>query len=189
MRIAREIQPLGPDLAVWEAYDPAAKAQCSSCAVRSPAGVVVFDPVRLSEEAALELEEQPGRPVWIALTSPRAARDQEWFARRFGAREAAADSAELAGAGFRALPIAGAGPGETAWHHPEAGLLVAGLALSHDGTALRPLPKKLRSDSRLFERALRELMAVPFRVCCFAAGPPVVARTGMMRLADLPFCG
>lgn len=189
MRIAREIQPLGPDLAFWEAYDPGAKAQCSSCAVRSAAGVVVFDPVRLSEEAALELEEQPGRPVWIALTSPLAARDKDWFARRFGAREAAADSAELAGAGFRALPVPGAAPGETAWNHPGSGLLVIGAALSHDGTALRPLPRRLRSDPRLFESALRELMSVPFRVCCFAAGPPVVARTGMMRLADLPFYG
>lgn len=184
MRQADEIQMAAPGVAVWQAFDRAERSECFSCAALTPSGLVLFDPVRVSDGALADLLAL-GRPLAAAWTSELTRRDAGWFAGCLGIPEWGPSSAGLQQAGFEIIPLPGAAPGEAAYHHAGLGLLVVGPAASHDGNAVRPLPKKLRADPRLFARSFARLAEVPFRVCCFARGMPIV-RASDARLSEFP---
>jgi len=173
------------DLIVWQAWLPAAKADCTSAALRIAAGWVVIDPIPLDETSWIEAT-GGGTVTGIILTSGNHQRASlAWKARwkvPLWAPEGAdgdviADawydesSAPLAEVSVIALP--GGGAGESALLH--GGRLLVGDALLHLN-GLEILPAKYCADAKLLKRSLRKLKDVSFESICFAHGLPIVTR-------------
>lgn len=186
-----EFDRLAPGVVVWRGYHPDVRTECGSTAVRGEAGWVVFDPLPLEKAAWAELlAEAPVAAV--LLTNGNHERDSIALAARERVRihapaeargEVAAEEFHGPGAlvhGFRAIPLPGAGPGETAWSNGST--LVLGDALIHlDGLAL--LPDKYCSDARRLRKAVKVLGDERFERMTFAHGEPLTV-SARARLAD-----
>ncbi len=183
MRQAVELQKVAESVAVWQIFDRVEHAEIFSCSALTAHGLVLFDPIRLSEEAFDELLTL-GRPYAVAWTSQLTRRDADWFIARLGLKDPAKEPAALEGAGFKLISLNGATPGEVAYYHAELGLLTVGPAASYDGFRVYPLPKKLQSEPKLFSKSFDCLVSLPFKICCFARGMPIVGSTERLRLAN-----
>jgi len=195
---ADEIQIVSPHLAVWQAYEPKVKCDCTSTALRVGEELVLIDPIELAAEAREELEAF-GRPALIVCTSGNHAREADAFRRRYRIPVAAypeavpeleipidqplADGTPILG-GLEVLTLPGAAPGEIALRHP-AGIVTMGDALIHlPPEGLRPLPDKYCADPKLLRQSLRKLLRWEFDVLTFAHGWPFVG-SARERLAAL----
>ena len=186
MAIATDFQVVTPVLFAWQAFEPAVKCDLSSCALDGADGLILVDPIELSEPALARLL-HGRKPCAILLTNGNHARAAEKFRRRLGVKvfaPAGADGLDIipdatlaegqtAPGGLQVVALHGAGPGEIALHGE--GIACVGDALIHlppDG--LRFLPDKYCADAGQMRGSLRKLLSYEFQVMTFAHGVPIV---------------
>lgn len=203
MVAAPEFQRVTNSLAIWQAYDPAVKAELFSTAIWLGDRLFLIDPIRLAPDAFSELTAQ-ARITSVFLTNANHARAAAWYVEQTGSAVLA--SAGTAGALFdlemiamapgdvvgdriEVLEIAGAAEGEIALYlEDDGGAVILGDALinfGRDGFAL--LPTKYCADQAELRRSLRQLLDFSFERLLFAHGTPIVslARNRLeMLLAD-----
>jgi hypothetical protein len=188
---ADELQAVSGTLFHWSVYDPACKCEVGSIAVKVASGLVVVDPVPLAEEAWAELT--AGSPLRaVLLTSGNHVRDAEMLRKKHAVPIVTAIGAHKAVAplvpdvtllenellyGVSAIPVPGAGPGETAFFFSE-GVLALGDAVINLGgeKGLELLPDKYCEDPRENRRSLARLLGLKFHTLTFAHGLPVTQR-------------
>lgn len=191
MKRAEEFHAVRPGLFIWQAYEPAVKAELTSCARVTARGLVFIDPLPLAEDALDELV-AVAPPAAIVLTSGNHARAAEQYRARFSipihAHSEAAAALEISVdhtladgstlfATLAVIALPGAAPGEIALHADSA--LHIGDALIHlPPHGLAVLPDKYCTDPRELRRSLGKLLRFPFEVLTFAHGLPIVARAG-----------
>jgi hypothetical protein len=187
MVLAEELAVAAPGVAVWHAYDPGAKCDLWSTALRTAEGWIVIDPIELAPAALRELEAY-GRLSAILLTSGNHGRAAEAFRARHGIpiwapRDAGAElsfapdrefsEGDLLPGALRAIAIPSAGPGEVALIG--SGVLCFGDAVIHFGSAgFSLLPAKYCANPSQLPNDLRKLLSYDFRILTFAHGDPIV---------------
>jgi glyoxylase-like metal-dependent hydrolase (beta-lactamase superfamily II) len=195
---ADELHRVTPELAVWQAYEPAVKCELTSCALRFGGALVLVDPIALGPEAIEELTAW-ARPALILCTNANHARAADWWRARFAIPVAAhveaagletvADLALEAShpllAALEFVPLPGAAPGEVAIYDPR-GVLCMGDALIHlPPLGLAILPDKYCADAKLLRVSLGKLLRLPsFATLTFAHGLPLTVHA-RSRLEDL----
>jgi len=197
---AAELQQLSSSLWLWQAFDPEVKADLFSTVVRTGEQLFVIDPILLERAAFGELDAL-GKVTGVLVTNGNHLREVESFAEKYDATvfAAAEVACELSGVKklalgtddqvareFTCIPIAGAAPGETAYHFPaDGGTMVVGDALINlepYGFAL--LPEKYCSNQKEMRHSLRQLVDRPFERLLFAHGLPLL-RSARTRLEML----
>jgi hypothetical protein len=188
MIAAEEYQLLGAGLALWHAFDPQAKAELFSTACQTRGGILLIDPISLSEQA---LEQLLGESqfVGIVVTNANHWRASADLAQKFSVSIFAhSDSGGAANFepvvdgqpifdSISVIFITGGAPGEIALYLPEnKGSLIVGDSLIHFepyGFAL--LPPKYCRDHKQMQQSLRKLL--PFRAerMLFAHGTPILS--------------
>jgi glyoxylase-like metal-dependent hydrolase (beta-lactamase superfamily II) len=189
MSAADEFQLIRPDLAFWQAYEPAVKCDLSCCARRVGSQLVFFDPIPL---AALALEELAtlATPAAIVLTNGNHARAAAKFRARLSIpilahAEAAPelgvsidgeleDGAMVADA-LSVIALPGAAAGEIALCG--GGVLHVGDALINvEPAGFSLLPNKYCTDARELRRSLGKLLRSEFELLTFAHGLPLISQ-------------
>lgn len=189
MPTAPEYQLVTPQIAFWQAYEPAVKCDLSCCAVSTPEGLVFIDPIPLAAEPLGELA-QNVRPAAIVCTNGNHARAAAEYAQRFSipicAHAAAVPELGLAvdrvlregdavGGSLTVLELAGAAPGEIALASVDE--IHLGDALIHlEQTGFAMLPEKYCSDARELRRSLGKLLRFDFELLTFAHGLPLAVQ-------------
>lgn len=179
-------------LACWHGYNPDVRCDCSSVAVLTGVGWLVFDPLPLARAAWDQLLDK-GPVRGIFLTSGNHQRDSLALREESGAPihapassqgEVEADVWHEPGGvveGFFLTPLPGGGPGEGAWC--DGTVLVIGDAVIHlDGLAF--LPDKYCEDPKRMRRSLKVLGDLHFDSVFFAHGLPIMLRA-RERLGEL----
>lgn len=193
MKPVEELHHISPSLAVWQAYDPSVKVDCTSTALAVPEGWLLIDPIPLADACVAELAAT--RPLaGILLTSGnhqraslelRAKHDLRIFAP--AAPDLVADEWIKPGtpfvSGLEIFSMEGAGPGEIALR--AGSLMVFGDAVIHLGE-LALLPDKYCEDPKLLRRCLKQLTELDWDVACVAHGWPIVERASQ-RIRELLF--
>ena len=197
---AAELQQVTRSIWLWQAYDPAIKSDLFSCALLTPIGLFLVDPIRLAPAAFAELK-TGGRPAGVLVTNSNHLRYSAVLAQQeqipiFAAQavtrqpggikmRALRDRAEI-GPALMAITIEGAVEGELAFHFADqGGTLVVGDALINVkpyGFSL--LPAKYCADQRQMRHSLRRLLDFAFERLLFAHGEPLV-RAARTRLEAL----
>jgi len=168
------LTPHGEGFSTWHAYDPACKAELWSTSFSSPEGTVLFDPIDWPKDTPL-----PASPVRMVRTNGNHDRSCADLA-----AETKGQISETVPE-FTALPLPGAGEGETAFFHPPSGTLVVGDALIHLAPhGLMPLPDKYCTDPALLRQSLRRLLDLPIQRIFFAHGDPIL-QDGSERIQKL----
>ncbi|MGH8092620.1 MAG: hypothetical protein ACREIF_04015 [Chthoniobacterales bacterium] len=188
---ALSLQPLTQSLWLWEAYDPAAKCDLFSSAALRAGRLFLFDPIPLAAAPLAELISAYDL-AGVLLTNSNHVRAAAEFSRRHKAPIFAADSVTQecdAGETVRlvaqakippditAIAIAGAAPGEMAFHlADDGGTIVIGDALIHfEPYGFTFLPAKYCADHKAMQRSLRQLLDWPFERLLFAHGRPLLS--------------
>lgn len=188
MEPVSDVDEVQPGCLFWQLYDPAVKADLSSTALLTEAGVLIIDPVALSAEG-LEHLRAMGNPCAVIATNANHARAGQAIAEAFSipvyAHEEALNDPDFAGA--KALPPAselglenivelpGFGLGEVALltAGPEP-VLVVGDALIHmESFGFDLLPAKYCQNRKQGEKSAKQLADLDFEVLCFAHGTPL----------------
>ena len=188
---AADTQPLTPALTIWQAYDPAVKAELYSTSLRLDDRLFLVDPILIAPDALEELTALASISS-VIVTNANHARAAALFAAKSGAAILASavtasllfdleilavDAGNLIGDRIEVIAIAGAAEGEIALHcKDDGGAIVVGDALIHfepNGFAL--LPPKYCSDQELMRRSLRQLLDFSFERLLFAHGTPIVS--------------
>ena len=188
---APEFQQLDQTLAIWQAYDPAVKAELFSTSIQLGDRLFLVDPIPLAADAFADLTEH-ARISSVFLTNANHARAAIWYAEETGAGVLA--SAETAGILYdlemiamapgdrvgdriEVVALEGAAEGEIALYlEGDGGSLVLGDALinfGREGFVL--LPAKYCSDQKSLRRSLRQLLDFSFERLLFAHGAPIVS--------------
>ena len=196
---AVDLVSLGNLLWLWQAYDPAVKADLSSSAAKSEGRLFLIDPIPLAPAPLAELSAN-GTVAGVLVTNSNHPRAAVAFARRLRTTIFAAEpvTGEFEGAqaqpfaggeimpGVAAIPIEGAASGEMAFHFAEnGGTLVIGDALiNFEPYGFTLLPAKYCSNQRQMQGSLRQLLDWPFERLLFAHGQPILtsARTRLETL-------
>ena len=166
--------PHGEGFFTWHAYDPSCKAEVWSTGFTSPKGTVLFDPIAWPKDSP-----SPAAPVQIVQTNANHDRSCADLGSYFGA------SFTKEPGEFSAIPLPGAGEGETAYFHRPSGSLVLGDALIHIAPhGLMPLPDKYCTDPALLRKSLTILLSLPIRRIFFAHGDPIL-QDGTERIRKL----
>jgi glyoxylase-like metal-dependent hydrolase (beta-lactamase superfamily II) len=191
MKTAEEFQALGDSVYHWSVYEPAVKCELACTAIKSRGGLVVIDPIPLSDLAWEELLAiAPLRA--ILLTNENHVRDSEQLRRKHRAPIVAGplahrDITELKPDialleterlyGIVPIAIPGATAGETAYLS-EGGVLVLGDAVIHLDweKGLELLPDKYCVDPEQNRASLRKLLNFDFHILTFAHGLPVISQ-------------
>lgn len=190
MMEATDLVSLGNSLWLWQAYDPAVKADLFATAAKSGERLFLIDPILLAPAPLAELGAH-GDVAGILVSNSNHPRAAAAFAQQLGSTVFAAEPVlcEFAEAktqpvgkgefmpGVTAIPIEGAAIGEIAIHFADyGGTLVIGDALINFppyGFAL--LPGKYCSNQRQMHRSLRQLLDWPFERLLFAHGMPILS--------------
>ena len=186
MLAADEFQQVRDGLWFWQRFQPSVKVDCSSCAVRVGAGLILVDPIPLAAEAMEELCAL-GEIVGIVATNGNHDRAVADMRARFGVPVFG-----HAGVGFEidravcegdkifdeieVVEIAGAGLGEIALFDPRGWMIVGDALTNLDPTGLALLPEKYCADEKEMRVSLRKLLRFPIEVLTFAHGLPLVSR-------------
>jgi hypothetical protein len=197
MTVATEVRQITPELYSWEAYEPAVKYALTSCAVVTPEGLVLIDPIDLLSAAWAPLfTAHP--PIAILLTNGNHARAAADWRTRLGIRifapadasaelelvpDATVQAGELAPGGFRVVGLASAGPGEVAY--VGQGIACLGDAVVNlPSTGLALLPDKYCAAPARLPEDLRKLLSLDFHILTLAHGPPLAdhARARLTKL-------
>lgn len=186
---------------VWQAFDPAVKADLFSTGLTSSAGTYLIDPIPL-EDPELGSALGAGKSAGIIVTNVNHARAAALFARNLAvplyARASACDGIldgavrEITAgtdqvAGLEVVAIDGAAAGEIALFRADAsgGTVVVGDAIINSGSyGFTLLPAKYCRDAKLLRHSIRQLLDYSFERVFFAHGTPILAR-GRSRLAEL----
>jgi hypothetical protein len=181
MKPVEELQFATPALAVWQAYSPEVKVDCTSTALATPAGWLLVDPIPLADSCVEELTAS-----WplagIALTSTNHQRASLDLRERFSlpiyaphAPDLIADIWLKPGDTFcedvRVLSMLGAASGEIALLSEP--VLILGDAVINLGE-LAILPDKYCEDPRQLRISIQALADHHFGMACFAHGLPIV---------------
>lgn len=191
MMQATDCQALSPALTVWQAYDPAVKAELYSTSIRVNDRIFFVDPIALARDALDELTAS-AKINSVIVTNVNHARAAGLFAAKSGAAILASAvtasvlldleilavaAGDEVGGRIEVIAIAGAAEGEIALHFKDdGGAIVIGDALINfepNGFAL--LPPKYCSDQKLMRRSLRQLLDFSFERLLFAHGTPIVS--------------
>ena len=187
--LATELHRISPHLLIWHAFDRAAKTELFSTAVITAPGMIVIDPIALTDLAEKELNDC-GRIGSIILTNVNHVRAATSFHERyaapiFGAVEL---TKELPNAqavndativhNLHLVGIDGAVPGELAIHDPrDGGSVILGDALiNFDPYGFTVLPRKYCRNQKIMIRCLHALLNLEFQRLLFAHGTPITAR-------------
>lgn len=186
---AEELQLVRPDLAFWQAYEPAVKCDLSCCARRVDAGLVFIDPIPLAAAAIEELLAL-AKPAAVVLTNGNHARAAADFRARFSIPilahagavpelgipidEELADGATVLDS-LRVITLPGAAAGEIALCGGAA--LHLGDALIHvEPPGFAALPDKYCDDPRELRGSLGKLLRTDFEILTFAHGLPLISQ-------------
>ena len=197
---AAELQQLSSSLWLWQAFDPAVKADLFSTVVRTGEQLFVIDPILL-ERGAFEELDALGKVTGVLITNTNHLRAVKSFAQKYGAtvfagaevacelsgeKKLALETDEQVAREFTSIAIAGAAVGETAYHFlADGGTMVVGDALINlEPYAFALLPEKYCSDQKEMRRSLRQLLDRPFERLLFAHGLPLL-RSARARLETL----
>lgn len=187
---ADEIQRVRDGLWVWQRFQPSVKVDCSSCAVRVGAGLILVDPIPLAADAMEELC-SPGEIVGIVATNGNHDRAVVQMGKRFGA-PVFAHAAAGEGLGIsidqpvadgvkifdeiEVVEISGAGAGEIALFDSRGWMIVGDALINLEPDGLALLPPKYCADADEMRASLRKLLRFPIEVLTFAHGLPLVSR-------------
>ena len=186
MLAADEIQQVRNGLWFWQRFQPSVKVDCSSCAVRVGAGLLLVDPIPLAAGAMAELCAL-GDIVGIVATNGNHDRAVMELRKRFGVpvfAHAAVDfeKDETVREGGRifdqleVVEIPGAGPGEIALHDPRGWLVVGDALINLEPDGLALLPAKYCANAGEMRTSLRKLLRFPIEILTFAHGLPLGSR-------------
>lgn len=181
-----EIQLVHEKLAFWQAYEPGVKCDLSSCAILTREGLVLVDPISLTENGMVALHSL-GRPHAIVLTNGNHLRDALAFRSRLEIPVFASANAETeAGilvdrilaeeelvAGLRVVSIEGAGLGEIALCG-DGTLCVGDAIINLSSHEFSLLPEKYCDAPEKLRDSLRKLLQYEFQVMTFAHGAPLI---------------
>jgi glyoxylase-like metal-dependent hydrolase (beta-lactamase superfamily II) len=182
---------------VWQAYEPAAKCDLTSAALKIGNELLLIDPIPLVASALEELC-SAGRPALIVCTNANHARAAGEFRKRFGARilahrgakgslELEADEwiggeSELLGE-VKVCEIEGSVAGEIALRYGDIACL-GDAVINLPGHGFAVLPDKYAIDAKLLRGSLQNVLRWQFSVLTFAHGLPLTTRAHGC-LADL----
>lgn len=188
---APEFQQLTPSLWLWQAFDPAVKAELFSTAVVEQDALYLVDPIPLAPSARTALK--AGRQIaGVLVTSSNhlrqagpvaCAEDVPIYAAEPITRQLRAakthtlTGGDMAGGGITAIAIEGAADGEMAFHFAgNGGTIVLGDAVINlDPYGFSLLPAKYCAAQKIMRRSLRQLLDFSFGRLLFAHGMPVLA--------------
>lgn len=191
MIAADEWHPLGPRLAIWHAYDPAVKAELFSTAIICTRGLLLIDPIPLSDPAADELLALAPVGGIIVTNANHWRASADWAKKLNVAVRGHASLADKAECPFESvkegekildsaevIAIAGAAPGEIALHLPDNdGSLILGDALIHFAPyGFTFLPAKYCTNHKEMRRSLRALLNYKSERMLFAHGLPILSK-------------
>ena len=191
MIAANELQMIGPELALWHAFDPIAKAELFSTAVRCPRGLLLVDPIPLAHSAEDELLAL-GPVVGIVVSNANhwrasALLAEKWGVAVFGHASLADDAVgafqplrqgDMILDSLQLIEIPGAAPGEITLHcSANHGSFILGDALIHfDPYGFTLLPAKYCTDYKQMQQSLRTLLEYQFERILFAHGTPILSK-------------
>lgn len=195
MKPATRLKSIAPNLYGWTSLHTQWKIFFWSYALRTPAGVVIVDPVKPGP-TALKALAGLGEPLGIFLTNAHHDRDADWFRKEYEIQIYAHEKAkpdcdttidvpvmndEKMPGGIRAVYLAGNGPGETAFHaKQDGGIVLIGDALIHPPReGLSFLPDQYCEDPAQAKRSVKQLLALDFKIATFGHGEPIT--TGAKR--------
>lgn len=186
---AADLVSLGGLLWLWQAYDPAVKADLSSSAAQCGGRLFLIDPIPLAPPPLAELTAH-GTVGGVLVTNSNHPRAAAAFARQLGATIFAAEpvihefadakTQPIAGGeimpGLAAIPIEGAASGEMAFHFADSGgtLVIGDALINFEPYGLTLLPAKYCSNQRQMRGSLRPLLDWPFERLLFAHGSPIL---------------
>lgn len=194
MPAAWDFTRISPSLLLWQAYDPAVKADLSSTAVATANGIYLIDPIPLHRDALDELVHL-GPILGIIVTNANHWRAAPDFASKFSVPIVAKTESLPAksdvvfhgiGDGAKinheltAIAIDGAAPGEIAlFSAPAGGTLIVGDALiNFEPLGFALLPAKYCTNHRAMCRSLRKLLDWQAERIFFAHGWPITTKAG-----------
>ena len=197
MTYASELDVVSPHCAIWHRFDNNVKTELFSTAIAVPEGVVVVDPIDLTNDSKTQLESL-GRIIAVVVTNANHVRSADLFARRYSApvfTSAGLQGEFLQGRtltgsgstyGLEAVVIDGGPAGEIAlYDQREGGTLIVGDALiNFDPYGFTVLPPKYCTSQRRLLQSLRRLLEFDFARLFFAHGYPITAHA-RERLAAL----
>ena len=188
---AEEFQVLSDGLFHWSVYEPTVKCEISCIALKTASGLVVIDPVPLSDEAWKKLLDV-GALRAVLLTSGNHVRHSDVLrkqhkvpivtapATRRDIVEIKCDVVLLETEllyGIAPIAIPGATPGETAFFS-NTGVMILGDAITNTNPekGLEFLPDKYCTDSQQNRLSLKKLLNYDFHTLIFAHGLPVTSK-------------
>jgi glyoxylase-like metal-dependent hydrolase (beta-lactamase superfamily II) len=183
---ADRLEEISPGIFRWAAFSPFHRVELTSHAVLADGGLLMFDPIPLTEEPQARLHVFAG-PRALVLTNGNHLRASQAWNARLGARvwsqtpdlfPADLDIGHWSlvnpppFAGWVAHPLPGGAPGETAFLNAGLSLAVFGDAVVNlPGRTLELLPDQYCTDPRQLRRSLKGLP--PFERALFAHGQPL----------------
>lgn len=191
MAPALDLQPIAHGLTIWQAYDPAVKAELFSTAVRLDDRLFLVDPIPLAAAAQVELT-RDAKVCSVFVTNVNHARAAGLHATESGAgvlgsaatagafpelEIVALTAGDLVGEKIEVITVEGASEGEIALHvRDDGGSIILGDALIHfEPSGFTLLPAKYCTDQKAMRRSLRQLLDFSFERLLFAHGTPIIA--------------
>ncbi len=190
MLAADEIQQVRAGLWFWQRFQPSVKVDCSSCAVRVAAGLMLVDPIPLAADAMEELCAL-GKIAGIVATNGNHGRAVDELRKRFDVPVFAHASAgvvlgfpvdrevregERIGDEIEVVEIAGAAAGEIALWDARGVMIVGDALINLEPDGLVLLPAKYADNEKEMRASLRKLLRFPIEVLTFAHGLPLVSQ-------------
>lgn len=186
---ADEFHKVAPNLLVWSAYDPSLKCDLSSSAFLYKGGLILIDPIALSD-SAWEEACSLGEPRAILLTNENHSRASDHYRKKHRIPVVVPSPASkgldikpdvyIHGNeilyGLTPIAIPGASLGETAFASGDGIMIIGDALINLQGLAL--LPDKYCVDARQSRASLAKLLDWPMRILTFAHGSPIVGDPG-----------
>ena len=191
MTPAQEAHQITPGIHVWQAYDPAVKAELFSTSLETGSGLFLVDPIPLEANALSRLlersklagifvtNENHGRSsasLAAALAVPVYVHPELQGSAEFSRATGVADS-ETFSEDLTAVAIDGGPRGEMALHlDSDGGTMVLGDALiNFEPHGFGFLPTKYCLDARQMRLSVRKLLDYRFDRMLFAHGTPILS--------------
>lgn len=187
---ADTIEQVASDLWIWKAYEELVRSDLSSCAIRTEAGLVLLDPIDLTQDCIDELDAL-GSVVAVVITNGNHSRSASRFRKRFnvpilahsdalGKLETAADGelrpGKLVAGSLQVICLPGAGAGEVALYDPRGRLHMGDALVNLEPAGFSVLPAKYCTDVELLAKSLQSLRGLEFDILTFAHGLPLMAQ-------------
>jgi hypothetical protein len=189
--LAPDFHQLLPGFWVWQAYDPAVKADLFSSAILTSAGLCIVDPIPLPDPQLRQLSEA-AKVAGIIVTSANHPRASSAYSDRFSvpiladarsfpdlkpARFSEAKIGTAIGGELEVIEIEGAVAGEIALYHSSKGgtLIVGDALINFEPYGFTFLPRKYCLNEKQMRNSLHQLLARPAERMLFAHGVPILS--------------